>query len=99
MNNLQIKHYTEGIPGIVRNEIYICDDMRYVERFDDLTGQRMFGEITMYNGIKVCGVNADGSISMRMPTDWVTSHDSMMRLVVDIERLDVFIAAVCNSYR
>jgi hypothetical protein len=98
VNKPQIKHYTERIPDIVRNEVYELDDLRYVERFDDLTGERMFGSITMYNGITVCAVNADGSIALNMPTDWVTNHQGMVDLVVDVERLDAFIAEVCKNY-
>ena len=70
MSRPQIKHSTERIPDIVRNEIYELDDIKYVERFDDLTNKRLFGEITMYDGVKVCNVNEDGSISMCMPTNW-----------------------------
>ena len=95
----RIKHYTERIPDIVRNEIYELDDMRYVERFDDITGERMFGTITMYNGVKVCSVNSDGSIVLDMPTNWVVNHNGMMSLVDDVNRLDEFIAMVCKKYR
>lgn len=93
-----LKYYTERIPDVMRNEIYELDDIRYVERFDDVTGKRLFGAITMYNGIKVCNVNEDGSISMCMPTDWITNHKGMMELVTDVQRLDKFIAMVCKKY-
>lgn len=96
--NDSLKHYTERIPDIVRNEIYELGDIRYTERFDDITGERLFGTITMYNGIKVCSVNSDGSILLDMPTDWVMNHKGMMDLVVDVQRLDEFIAMVCEKY-
>lgn len=95
----RVKHYTERIPDIVRNEIYEFDDIRYVERFDDVTGERLFGSITMYNGVKVCSVNSDGSIVLDMPTSWVMSHKDMMSLVEDVNRLDAFIAIVCKNYK
>ena len=98
MNNPKIKHFTERIPDIVRNEIYEMDDLRYVERFDDITGERLFGEITMYDGVKVCRVNIDGSIALTMPTDWVTNHQGMVDLGIDIDRLDAFLKDVCKNY-
>ena len=97
--NDNLKHYTERIPDVVRNEIYELDDIRYTERFDDITGERLFGAITMYNGVKVCSVNPDGSITLDMPTDWVMNHKGMMDLVTDVQRLDKFIAMVCKKYR
>lgn len=96
MNN--IKHRTETVPGIIRNEIYELNDMIYVESFDDASGKRLFGDITMYGGIKVCSINEDGSIQMTMPTDWVTNHKSMMDLIMDVKRLDEFIATICKQY-
>lgn len=98
MNKCQIKHYTERIPGIVRNEVYEFEDIKYTERFDDSTGKRLFGTITMYDNITVCQINEDGSIVLDMPTAWVTNHRGMTELVADMERLDAFIAAVCKNY-
>jgi hypothetical protein len=98
VNKSEIKHYTERLPGIVRNEIYECDDLKYIERFDDLTGERLCGTIAMYNNVTVCYVNENGSISLDMPTNWVTNHSDIMGLIADVERLDTFIAAVCKNY-
>jgi hypothetical protein len=98
MSNPLIKHKTETIPGIVRSEIYELDDLKYVERFDEETGKRLLGEITMYDGVCVCRVNADGAIYVTLPTDWVTNHRGMMSLIEDIKRLDAFMADVCQNY-
>ena len=98
MSESLIKHRTERIPDIARSEIYEFEDMVYTEMFDDVTGARMFGHVTMYNGIRVCSVHEDGTITMDMPTNWVTCHNDMVALSVDVQRLDFFITAVCNNY-
>ena len=99
MNKNQIKHHTKVLPGIVRNEVYEYEDIKYTERFDDVTGKRMFGMITMYNGVTVCHVHENGSIILEMPTNWVTNRKDVKDLVADIERLDEFLAAVCKNYK
>jgi hypothetical protein len=99
MSDSQIKHLTERIPGIVRNEIYELNGMKYVERFDDETGVRLLGEITMYGGICVCRVGFDGSIFVTLPTDWVTNHSGMLKLIEDIKQLDAFLTDVCENYK
>ena len=94
-----ITYRTERLPEVFRREIYELDDMAYTITYDDLTGERMLGEVTMYKGIRVCLVGADGVISMNMPTGWVTSHKEMVLLAEDVKRLDAFISAVCKEYK
>ena len=67
--------------------------------FDDLTGDRVSGSVTMYGGVRVCGVAADGTLIMNFPTGWVLGHKEMMLLIKDINRLDAFLAAVCKGYK
>ena len=99
VNDKKIKHYVECVPGVIRNEVYELDDMKYIESFDDCSGERLYGIVTMYDGVKVCAVNVDGTIMLTMPTNWVTNHRDMMNLVVDIDRLDAFITDVCKKYK
>lgn len=94
----QIIHRTECIPGIIRNEIFEYEDIVYTESFDDETGVRMYGHITMYGGVQVCLVGADGGIAMSMPTTWVTDRKSMLVLQDDIKRLDEFLCMVVENY-
>ena len=98
MSELNIKHRTERIPGLTRSEIYQLDDIVYTEQFDDVTGARLFGAITMYDHIRVCLVAEDGTVNVNIPTNWVTNHEDMMSLIADVERLDAFISAVCKNY-
>jgi hypothetical protein len=97
-NQFEIKHYTKRLPGIVRNEVYEFKDIKYTESFDDLTGERMYGTISMYNDTTVCHVNQNGSIGLDMPMGLVTNHNDMTNLISDLERLDKFLAAVCKNY-
>ena len=94
MSELHITHYTKTLPGIIRKEIYECDDIQYIEEFDDLTGKRMVGEIKMYNGITVCYVTETGLLDLDFPTQWVSNRKDMMTLIDDLKRLDNFIAAI-----
>ena len=94
-----IKHHTERLPGVCSTEIYQLDDIEYKEMFDDLTGDRVSGSVTMYGGVRVCGVAADGTLIMNFPTGWVLGHKEMMLLIKDINRLDAFLAAVCKGYK
>ena len=41
-SDMEIKHDTKRLPGIVRNEIYESKDLKYVETFDDGNGIGMF---------------------------------------------------------
>lgn len=95
----KIVRRSECIPGILRNEIVELDDIAYTETFDDETGKRQFGYITMYNGVKVCLVGSDGKLSMNMPTNWVTNRNDLMKLQADIQRLDEFLSAVVKNYK
>ena len=97
--NKNIEHHTERVPGLFRNEIYKRDDICYTEQFDDLTGERLFGNITMFDNIHVCNVHADGTITMNFPTSWVVGHKEMLILMDDIKRLDTFISDVCPAYK
>lgn len=94
-----IKHHTEMLPGVCRTEIYQLADIEYREMFDDLTGDRLSGSITMYGGVHVCGVAADGTLIMNFPTGWVLGHKEMMLLIEDIKKLDCFLSAVCKEYK
>ena len=94
-----IKHHTERLPGVCRTEVYQLEDIEYKEMFDDLTGDRVSGSVAMYDGVHVCGVAADGTLSMNFPTGWVFGHKEMMLLIEDIKRLDAFLAAVCKGYK
>lgn len=94
-----IKHHTERLPGVCRTEVYQVADIVYKEMFDDLSGDRVSGNISMYDGIHVCGVGSDGTLNMNFPTGWVFGHKEMMLLVEDIKRLDEFLSAVCEGYR
>ena len=56
--------------------------MAHTIMYDDLTGERMLGEVAMYKGIRVCLVGAHGVISMNMPSGWVTSHKEMIKILL-----------------
>lgn len=94
----QIKHWSECLPDIFRKEICELDDMKY-EVWYDHEGKKMMANVTMYNGIHVCQVSADGVLCMNMPTGWATDHKGMMDLIADIQRLDEFISAVVENYK
>ena len=94
-----INHHTERLSGICRTEVYQLEDIEYKEMFDDLTGDRLSGSVTMYGGVHICGVGADGTLIMNFPTGWVFGHKEMMQLTEDIKRLDAFLAAVCKGYK
>lgn len=98
MSELKIKHRTERISGLVRSEIYELDDLVYTEQFDDISGQRLLGFITMYNNVRVCLVGEDGTLNVNIPTNWITNHNDMMDLIIDVQRLDAFISEVCDNY-
>ena len=64
-SDMEIKHDTKRLPGIVRNEIYESKDLKYVETFDDITGKRMYGEV--YEGEeRICSVHHTGVIALRI---------------------------------
>lgn len=94
----EIQRRTEVLPGIFRQEIYTVDDLAYKEYFDDETGKRLYGHITMYNGVKVCNVLEDGTISLDMPLDWVVNHKLMLNLISDLTRLDDFLSMIYKDY-
>jgi hypothetical protein len=94
-----IKHHSECLPGIMRQEIYQLYDMVYTERYDDLSEQFLYGNITMYGDVRVCMVGADGGISMNVPTGWITDHKSMMMLIDDLTQLDVSLSFISEQYR
>jgi hypothetical protein len=94
----QITHRTEGIPGLIRNEVYEYRDLIYTEQYDDETGKMMYGTVTMYDKFKVCTVYVDGSINLTMPMDLAQNHQGIMWLIKDIQRLDEFLAAVVKNY-
>ena len=94
----KITHRTERIPGIVRNEIYELDDLRYTEQFDDVTNQRLMGYVEMYGNIRVCLVGEDGILSTNLPTGWVVSRKEMLLLKEDVDRLDKFLLLICENY-
>lgn len=98
MNSKDIKHYTKTIPGIIRNEIYEYEDMKYIERFDDVSNERLYATVTMYDGVNVCVVYNDGKIALEFPTDWVTNKQDMQRLLSDMNRLDEFLSCMCKNY-
>lgn len=94
----QIKHRTERLPGVFRNEIYELNDMRYIEQFDDMTGKRMCGYIEMYGGVRVCLVGENGVLSTNIPTGWITCRKEMKLFQSDIEKLDKFLCEICKKY-
>lgn len=97
--NSSIVHRTERIPDILRNEIYELDDIVYTVSYDDLTGKRLYGHVDMFNGVRVCSVQEDGSICLTMPTEWVMNHKGMLHIINDIKRLDEFLTAVVDNYK
>ena len=96
---MELKHCTKEIPGVIRYEIYELGDMKYVEEFDGVTGDRVNGEIRMYGDITVCHVSESGTISLRMPLEWVTGPVEMRDLILDLQKMDDFLAAVCEKYK
>jgi hypothetical protein len=52
----------------------------------------------MFNGVSVCRVLKDGSISFTLPAGIAYDHRSLMWLVQDIQRLDEFLSVVVEKY-
>ena len=96
--DLPIEHWSEGIPGIARTEKYQLGNMLYTEFYDGLSDKFLFGNITMFDHVKVCTVYPDGSISLTMPIDWVTNHKSMVQLLNDLKQLDKFLSLINHHY-
>lgn len=94
----QIIHRTECIPGLVRNEVYEYKDLIYTEQYDGETGKMMYGNVTMYDNVKVCTVYVDGSINLTLPTALAKNHKGLMWLIEDIQRLDDFLSVVVENY-
>lgn len=95
----QIKHRTEGIPGLLRKEIYEHEDMTYIEQYDDLTNKKILSYVTMYGGVKVCNVWDDGTISLTMPLNWVVNQKTIRDLIDDLKKLDLFLAKINENYK
>lgn len=96
--DLPIQHQTESLPGIVRHEIYTLNDFEYTEVYDDLTGQFVSADVKMFGGISVCSVYPNGTISLKMPTGYVTNHKHMLEHLDDLKRLDEFLSIISEGY-
>lgn len=96
--DLPIEHRSERLPGIMRQDIYQLHDIVYTEWYDDLSGQFLYGHITMYGNEKVCVVGPDGGISMNIPTGWIQDHKSMMMHIDDLKQLDTFLCVISDQY-
>lgn len=89
---------TERLPGVLRKEIYMLDDMALTEYYDDLSGELYNGEVTMFNGVKVCTITSSG-ISVNVPMSQVSDHATMQQHINDLQRLDQFLSLVYKRYR
>lgn len=89
---------TERLPGVLRKEIYMLDDMALTEYYDDLSGELYNGEVTMFNGVKVCTITSSG-ISVNVPMSQVSDHTTMQQHINDLQRLDQFLSLVYKRYR
>lgn len=96
--SLPIKHSTQRLPGVLRNEVYTLEDMELTEHYDDQTGEFFLGDISMFHGIKVGTVTA-GGVSLNVPMFGVLDHASMEKHIRDLQRLDTFLSAVCEVYQ
>ena len=94
----KLKHRTERVPGLMRNEIYEYEDMTYTERYDDETNKLMLAHITMYGDVQACNVWEDGSINFVLPTTWAVNRRMMLILIDDLKRLDEFLCVVSLGF-
>ena len=95
--NLPIKHTTECIPGVLRNEVYTLDHIKYTEQYYDPEGTFATGFIEMYDGVRVGLVGKDGSVSVNMPCVAV-GHKTMTWVMEDLKRIDAFLCAINEKY-
>jgi hypothetical protein len=96
--NLPIKHTTECLPEISRNEIYTLDDMQYTEQYLDPEGTLATGFISMYNGVRVGVIGSDGGVSISIPPSYICNHKTMAMQIEDLKRLDAFLCAINEQY-
>jgi hypothetical protein len=94
----KLTHQSDGLPGIARREIYEYEDIVYTEMYDDISGELISGDVQMFNGVSVCKVYKDGSISFKLPTGIAYDHRSLMWLIKDIQRLDDFLSVAVEKY-
>ncbi len=99
INKERIKHRTECIPGLVRQETYEYGDILYTEHYDEEAGKLITGNVKMYNGVDVCTVYPNGQIYLKIPTGLATNHNGVMLLIEDIQRLDEFLSTVVENYK
>lgn len=94
----EIKHRSECVPGIFRNEIYEYKDIVYKEQYDDETNEMIQGYVTMFNGVHVCTVYKDGSINIEKFPSIATNHKWLITLIEDLQRMDEFLSIVVKNY-
>lgn len=95
---MNVIHKTEIIPNLIRTETYQWNNFKYIERFDELTGLRMWGTVKIYDQIDLCSVNEDGTILMTTQLDWVTRKSDLQRFIKEMTDLDKFLAIINNNY-
>ena len=93
-----MKHETKSLPGIVRIEIYESENLKYEETFDDLTGKRMYGKVFKDDDIFICYVGEQGNIEFSSLIPLPTNHKQLLDFIADLEKIDKFIADVCEEY-
>ena len=95
----KLKHRTERVPGLMRNEIYEYEDLTYTERYDDETNKLMLAHVTIYGDVHACNVWEDGSINFVFPTTWVVNRRMMLHFMDDLKRLDEFLCVISEAYK
>lgn len=94
----EILHRSERLPGIVRNEIYEYKDIVYTEQYDDETNEMIHGNVTMFDGLRVCSVYKDGSINISQFPNIAVNRKWLMTLIEDLQRMDEFLSVVVKNY-